>query len=292
MERYKPLILAAIVFLFLGATSPASGEKELIIKLQGEVIVLQRQIRDLQESFDKWHGQSAASLQKISDNTSSTTRDISLIGDTLKNVQASQNNNLAGSSSQLQRIAEQISRQNQNFSSISDQINTLKSSLQEYQQKIESKDKSEKSNIPTDHQLSLASANEQFNKGNYETAINQLRTYLNTNGQNEESDDAIFLIGESLFSLARYNEALKEYDRILADYSRGDKATSALYKKGITLLHLERRNEGINTLKSIINQSPSSREAALAKAELSRLGEESSPSVNQTSPPQNRQRPS
>ncbi len=291
MQQYKPLLLAATLFLIIGATSPASGEKELIIKLQGEVLVIQRQMRDLQESFDKWQGQSTASLQKISDNTDSSVRDISAIEDSLKLVQASNTSNLAGATAQLQRISEQLTKQGQNFSSINQQINDLKQSIQGFEQKLETKEKSAAA-IPQNNPDDLYFiAYSQFNKGEHESAINNFRAYLNTQSQSEESDDAIFYMAESLSSLARYNEALKEYERILSEYQKGDKYTQALLKKGITLLHLERRNDGVSVLKSVISQFPASPESTLAKNELSRLGEEYSSTTSSTVPPQSKKRP-
>jgi TolA-binding protein len=292
MQQYKPLLLAATLLLIIGATSPASGEKELIIKLQGEVLVLQRQIRDLQESFDKWQGQSTASLQKISDNSDSSVRDISAIEDSLKLVQASNTSNLAGATAQLQRISEQLTKQGQNFSSINQQINDLKQSIQGFEQKLETKEKSAaaipQSNNPEDLYFIAYS---QFNKGEHESAISNFRAYLNTQSQSEESDDAIYYMAESLSSLARYNEALKEYERILSEYQKGDKYTQALLKKGITLLHLERRTEGVSALKSVISQFPASPESTMAKNELSRLGEEYSSTTSSSVPPQSKKRP-
>ena len=296
MHQYKPWLLTAIFLLILGATSPSGADKDLIIKLQGEVLVLQRQLRDLQESFDKWQGQSTQSLQKISDNTNSTAREISTIGDSLKTVQSSQTANLTGATTQLQKISEQLARHNQNFSSISQQITSLRESIQEYQQRSE-RERSEKSLDPSllinnpDNLFAAGSA--QFKKGNYESAIIYFKTYLESHNQTPESDDALFGIAESYFSLGKYNEALREYDRLLSEYPRGDRTLQASLKKGITLLHLERRSEGVDLLRSVIAQAPNSQEASLAKDELNRLGEatSSSSSLSPSTPPQNRQRP-
>jgi TolA-binding protein len=297
MQQFKPLLLAATLLLIIGATSSTSGEKELIIKLQGEILVLQRQTRDLQESFDKWQGQSAASLQKISDNTDSTVKDISSIEDTLKLVQSSSSSNLAGTTVQLQKISEQLAKQGNSFSSINEQINSLKQSLQELGQKLETKEKSAATSFNGPDGLYFT-AYGQFTRGDYDAAITNFRSFLAAQSQSEESDDAIFYLAESLSSLARYNEALREYDRILAEYQKGDKYTQSLLKKGITLLHLERRNEGVGVLKSLVNQSPNSQEAAQARDELSRLGEESAPAATtstsssaSTAPPQSKKSP-
>jgi TolA-binding protein len=296
MQQFKPIFFAAALLLIIGATSP-SGEKELIIKLQGEILVLQRQTRDLQESFDKWQGQSTTSIQKISENTESTAREISSIEDTLKLVQSSNSSNLAGATVQLQKISEQLSRQGNSFSSLTEQMNSLKQELQNLGQKLESSEKSSKATSQSSPDEIYSIAYGLFTKGNYEAAITNFRTYLGAQGQGEMSDDAIFYIAESFFSLARYNEALREYDRILSEYQKGDKYTQSLLKKGITLLHLERRNEGVGVLKSVISHAPGSQEASQAKDELSRLGEDSpasdttSSSSSSSVPPQSKKRP-
>jgi TolA-binding protein len=236
MRRYNILILGAITLLIIGATSPASSDKELIIRLQGEVIVLQRQIRDLQESFDKWQGQSQATLQKLEENTTSSARGVTLIEDALKTQRTSQTNNLAGTNTQLQRIAEQLSRQEQNFSNVIRQIDALKDSVRDYQQKVENSAKK------SDTGLSPSSPEE-------------------------------------------LNRALREYDRILTEIPKSERTPNAMFKKGTILLQLERREEGVDILKSLISQYPDSQEATLAKNELNRLGEDTSV------PPLNKQRP-
>ncbi len=277
MEQYRPLIIAAAILLLIGASTPSSGDKELIVRLQGEVLVLQRQIRDLQESFDKWQGQSQASLQKISDQSADAARGLSMIGDSLKTANSSQTSGMAGATTQLNRISDQISRQGQSLNGLSQQLVQLGQSVEQFQKRIEAKEKAETridgSFFNNNPDGLYAAAYGQYGKGNYEAAIKLFRQYLETYRDSEESDDAIYWIAESLTHTARQSEALNEYNRILAEYPRGDKSLPALLKKGITLLRLERRDEGVSTLKLVISQSPNSQEATLARSELSRLGE-------------------
>ena len=68
-------------------------------------------------------------------------------------------------------------------------------------------------------------------------------------------------------------EALAEYDGILSRYPEGDRAASARFRKGLTLLQMEKRQEGIDALKSVVSLHPNTRESGMAKAELIRLGE-------------------
>ncbi|MBK9315491.1 MAG: tetratricopeptide repeat protein [Acidobacteria bacterium] len=277
MKQFKPVILFAAVLLIVGASVP-SGEKELIIRLQGEVIVLQRQIRDLQESFDKWQGQSNASMQKLTENSSTSVRELSTIGETLRNSRTTQSNSMAGTNASLQRITEILSGHRQSFDLVGDQLNSLRQSLKEMQQKQEQLEQKEKMENRETGAASgspdaiYAAGYASFLKGNHDSAIRQFRDFLREQPQGEDSDDALYWIGESLFAQGRYAEAMAAYDRILSEFSQGDRSQGALLRRGLSLLHLERRDEGIAVLRSVIGQYPQSREAGLAREELRRLG--------------------
>jgi TolA-binding protein len=92
-------------------------------------------------------------------------------------------------------------------------------------------------------------------------------------GQTEKSDDACFWIAESLAAQGKLAEALAEYDGLLMKYPNGDRVASARLKKGLTLLQMERRQEGVEALKSVVSLHPNTQESETAKAELVRLGE-------------------
>src|SRR5262245_8784384 len=95
-QRYRYLAFAAAIILITGAAIPNGDDKELIIRLQGEVLVLQRQIRDLQESFDKWQVKSETSFNTLGNASETSTRTLSSIDDKLQRNQGSQANAVAG----------------------------------------------------------------------------------------------------------------------------------------------------------------------------------------------------
>lgn len=295
MKRYALLIVPTLLLLVAGAaTMPIESEKELIIRLQGEVIVLQRQVRDLQESFDKSQGQTTPMLQKIADHAENTMRALPALEDALKNAQITQSNNLTGATARLAKLSDQLAQNDQHFNQINNQITNQTKGLKDYfdqqmqalQRRLEAERQAEKQaekqtemTAPqfTNPEQLYAFAYSQFTKGNYEQAIANFRRYIDAYGHTEAADNAQFWIAESFHAQARYNEALREYDRLLTDYPRSDKAAAAMLKKGITLLQLERRDEGVAALRAVINLYPHSQEAALAGQELSRLGEPAQP---------------
>ncbi|MBK8315881.1 MAG: tetratricopeptide repeat protein [Acidobacteria bacterium] len=277
MRDYRSLILIAII-LTAGAASPAAGEKELIIKLQGEVVVIQRQLRDLQESFDKWQGQSTSSIQKLSDNSTTTLRGITGIEDALRTTQSSQTTGLAGASSQLQKIIDQLNRQAQSNSQIGQQISGLRKELSDYQQKMESRDKPDKigeNSLPNDDPDALyLAAHNNFNSRSYQNTIRYANQFLSLAGTGaEKRADVRFLLGESLYALGRDSDAVIEFDQVIAQYPDSEKTGNAIFRKGLCLLRLEKREDGISTLKTVIIRYPKSMAAENAKKELSRLGE-------------------
>lgn len=273
MQRYRYLVFATILFLIVGASLPNSNDKELIIRLQGEILVLQRQIRDLQESFDKWHVKSETSLNNLSSASETSGRTLSSIEDKLQRNQGSQNNAVAGVNAHLAKISEQVSLNNQQTAQMNQQISSLRQSLQEYQQKLREKEASDLKPDPNDPEMAFAQAYLKYKNSEYGAAINLFRNYLSVFGQYEKADDAAFWIAESFAVQGRFTEALSEYNNVLTKYPNGDRVISARLKKGVTLLRLERRQEGVEALKAVINLYPNSHESEMARSELTRLGE-------------------
>ena len=282
MKQSAPWIVVALLCVLLGASSPASGEKELIIRLQGEVLVLQRQLRDLQESVDKSQGQSLALLQKLTDSFDSSQRVLSTIEESYRTTQTSQTNNLAGTTTRLNKIIDQLSANEQKFNQLTQQIQQLRGTVEQYQRRLDTEKEEQKErdrkqadtspNFSNPEQL-YSFAYNQYSQGKFEPAIINFRRYLESYRDTEAADNALFWIAESLNSQGKIEEALKEFDHLLADYPRSDRAASSHYKRGILLLQLERRTEGITALKNVAVQFPGSAESTQAVQELTRLGE-------------------
>jgi tol-pal system protein YbgF len=272
-RRYRYLAFAAALFLITGASLPGSDDKEIIVRLQGEVLVLQRQIRDLQESFDKWQLKSETSLNNLGSASETSARTLSSIDEKLQRNQGSQANAVAGVNAHLARISEQVAANSQQFSQLNENVNVLKQSLQEFQRKLQEQESQNLRPNTDDPEIAFSQAYQKYRDGEYDSAVNFFRVYLKTFPQTERSDDALFWVAESLAAQGKLAEALPEYDSLLAKYPGGDKAPSARLKKGLALLQMERRQEGVETLKSVISLHPNTQESEQAKAELVRLGE-------------------
>lgn len=272
MKRFSPVLLCGLLILALGASS---SDKELIIRLQGEVLVLQKQVRDLQESFDKSSGQSVTLMQKVTDNSETTLRSLNSIEEAIRLSQTTQSNSFTGATTRINRLAEQANVADRRLDDISAQIKGLKNLLEQQAKQRQEEERKRDTTPPrfeNPEQL-YAFAYTQYTQGKYDEAITNFRRYVEAYGSTEAADNAQFWVGEGLFAQMRYAEALAEYDRLITAYPSGDKIITAYFKKGLALLYLERREEGVAALRTVISNAPNSTEATQARQELDRLGE-------------------
>lgn len=106
---------------------------------------------------------------------------------------------------------------------------------------------------------------------NYELAILGFREFLGRNAASPLADNAQYWIGESYYSLGKYNDAMVEFNRVIVNYPNSAKKYAALLKVGYSLVELKRTEEGVRELQNLIKQHPQTEEAKLAEAKLKSL---------------------
>lgn len=284
MTKKYAIVLIPFLLLGLAGAMPAGGEKELIIRLQGEVLVLQRQVRDLQESFDRSQGLTTPLVQKISDNSESSLRALNLLEEALKTSQTTQSNNLSGTNSRIARLTDQVTTNEQRTGQILSQLAQIKTLMDQQKRCMDLQNQAEANPHFDNPEQLYAFAYGHYIKGNYDQAITWFKSYIDGYGSTEAADNALFWIAESYFNQNHFEDALQAYNRILADYSNGDKLAGASLKKGITLLRLERREEGVAALRQVVSGFPGSQEAAAATDQLTALGESFQPTATTPAP--------
>ncbi len=114
-----------------------------------------------------------------------------------------------------------------------------------------------------------------YTKGRYALAMQGFQEYLDAYTNTDLSDNAQYWIGESHYAQKKYREAIADFDRLLKDWPKSDKAPAALLKKGYALLELGQKAEAVVSLQYVVHEHPSSEEARLARARLKSIGVES-----------------
>lgn len=111
-----------------------------------------------------------------------------------------------------------------------------------------------------------------YQRANYDLAIEGFQDFLGTNANADLADNAAYWIGESLFSQKKYREAIGQFDAVVNKYPKSDKVPGALLKKGYAYINVGERAQGVVQLQYVLHEHPKSQEASLARQKLKQLG--------------------
>ena len=124
-----------------------------------------------------------------------------------------------------------------------------------------------------------------FSKGSYTLAIDGFREFLRRYPDHAQANSAQYWIGEGYTALAqqygnagqteRATEALQravqEFRKVVANYPRGDRTPTALYKEALTLMELKQPALAQARLQYLVDNFPQAEETPLARERLSSL---------------------
>jgi TolA-binding protein len=124
-----------------------------------------------------------------------------------------------------------------------------------------------------------------FSKGSYSLAMAGFREFLRRFPDHALAGNAQYWIGESHLSLARghanagqadratqeLEQAVQELRKVVANYPRGEKAPTALYKEALALLELKQPGLAQQRLEYLVANFPQSEETPLARERLAAI---------------------
>jgi tol-pal system protein YbgF len=124
-----------------------------------------------------------------------------------------------------------------------------------------------------------------FSKGSYALAIDGFREFLRRYPDQPQANSAQYWIGESHVALAQQftnagqgdraaeslQRAVQEFRKVVANYPRGDKAPTALYKEALTLLERKQPAIAQARLQYLVDNFPQAEETPLARERLAAL---------------------
>ncbi|CAN2040783.1 Tol-pal system protein YbgF [Candidatus Magnetomoraceae bacterium gMMP-15] len=132
-----------------------------------------------------------------------------------------------------------------------------------------SKTKSVKSKS-SDQKL-YAAARKLFDQGNFEKARKGFVDFIQKYPKSENADNAQFWIGEIYYREKWYEKAILEYQKVIEEYSKGNKVPAALLKQGLSFLYLDDKANARLILKELTRKFPKSNEADVARKKLGNL---------------------
>ncbi|HEY3130002.1 MAG TPA: tol-pal system protein YbgF [Acidobacteriota bacterium] len=252
-----------------------AGTKEELIRLQSDVLQLTNQIQLLQKSVSENDAILKTLLEQLSDRVAGLKVSLDSLNQTLKQ---DLQNSRADSKLVTDQLAQVVQTLSAKLDDTNSRIGTLSQKLEEGKAVTENKlnvltgasSTGANVNVPPDQMYN--SAYNDYLLGNYDLAIQAFRDYLQRFPNSELSDDAMYYIGVSYFDQKKYDQALQAFEQLIQLYPKGNKVSTAHFKKAMVLQAMQKTADAIAELQYVHTNFPDSSEANLAEQELGRMG--------------------
>jgi tol-pal system protein YbgF len=118
-----------------------------------------------------------------------------------------------------------------------------------------------------------------YREERYRSAIDRFRAFLQNYPSSDYADNALFWIGECQFKLGEYERAVLTFEDVVKKYPDGNKVPDALYRQGVALLEIGKRNNEENIYRPaareiferIVTEYPGSVRVPEAQKQLEKL---------------------
>ena len=118
-----------------------------------------------------------------------------------------------------------------------------------------------------------------YRSGDYQTAVDRFRGFLQTHPSSDYADNALFWMGECYFKLGDHEQAVLTFAEVVELYPDGNKVPDALYRQGSAMLELGESSGKRETyepaarevFKRIVVQYPDSERVGEAQRQLEKL---------------------
>ena len=111
-----------------------------------------------------------------------------------------------------------------------------------------------------------------FTGGQYELAILGFQTFLKFFPRHPSADDAQLNIGNALYNAGKFNEAVREYQKVISDYPKTETVPQAYFKLGLAYNSLKQPDLARKAFETVMKEYETSSEAILARQALERMG--------------------
>jgi tol-pal system protein YbgF len=107
-----------------------------------------------------------------------------------------------------------------------------------------------------------------YQRGKFDLAAQGFRAYLEQAPTGDVADTAQYYLGESLYSVKDYRNAIAEFERLVRDFPQSPQVPSALLKTGYAYYEVKDSVQGRRALRTLVDKYPTSKEAKLAEERL------------------------
>ncbi len=213
-------------------------------------------------------------IQRFEQQINSLDRRVEIIDNkvsALTQNQADSNHNRENLSLSLQFIKEEINELKNKITKINDGLMMLSRKDLQDSQELDTEN-GQDSLLQSPENIYYTSYSD-YLKENYELAIKGFKQFIQLFPRNGLADNSFYWIGECYYAQKMYQEAANTFERLITQYSDGDKIPAAMLKKGFALIEMGKQSEGAGVLKGLISKFPLSEEASLAQQRVREIME-------------------
>ena len=281
-RRIFPGLLAVIGAVVLAAPAAAQSRREM--QMMADIRMLQEQTQQLQQQVVSAVDQLTATLKAINariDDQAGTTR---------KSF-ADQKLAVDQFGGDLRVVRERIDENNVRITSLAQEVEALRLAIPQFPQApavsadpgAAAAGTSPDSPVPAPATPPVAlapgmspqrlynTALADFTAGQWALCIDGFSTYLRSFARTDLGDDAQWYIGECYQQDGKFQEAVDAYNRVIANFPKGDRVPDAYYKRGVALGAMGQTDRARESFETLMKTYPDHDMSRMAKQALDRL---------------------
>jgi tol-pal system protein YbgF len=284
--------------VFAVVPAPAHAVSKEIIQLQTQVQQLLDMVQRLQSTLDSRFGV----LQNLAQQTADQATQMSAAVNALQKQIAAQNDAMGG---KMDTVSGQVQSLNDSVDELKARIAKLDKSVQDLQSQLQAMQTPPAQAAPGGTQPAGAAAPgpgqgpgavggtaaavpaaqqappldatiqaglRDYDAGRYQVAAGEFQDVVHYYPLDDLAGTAQFYLGEIAYQQKDYATAINDYNEVVENFSGNAKAPAAQLHKGYALLAMNKRNDGIHELRSLIQRHPQTPEAGAARRKLNAMG--------------------
>ncbi len=243
-----------------------------MIQLQTQVQALQDQMTQMQQSFNERMGVMKSLMDQNTDSMNKVTAAITALQGSLEKLETDNTAKTEQLSGQIQSLNDSVDELKARLAKIGKQLDDIQAGQQNQAaaQAAQQAQQQALAQAPPPDVL-YNNALRDYNAGKNDLASQEFSDYIKFYPSTDLAGNAYFYLAEINYKQGNFQAAVKNYDQVLQNFPTGNKAAAADLKKGLSLIELGQKEDGIAMLKHVVQRYPRSNEAIQAREKLRKL---------------------
>jgi tol-pal system protein YbgF len=272
MKLQRGFTLLALLSALCFAITPAWGVSKEMVQLQTQVQQLQEQMTAMQRGFDERMGVMNNLVERDSDAVNKVAAAVSALQLMLQKEQGDSSGHVDQLSGQIQSLNDSLDELKARLAKVSKQLEDMQSTQQSTAAQTAQQQAQQQAiaQAPPPDVL-YQNALRDYNGAKYDLATQEFSDYIKFYPNTDLAGNCYYYLGEIQFHQGNYQQASQSYDQVMQNFPTGSKVASAQLKKGLSLIELGKKDDGVEELRRVIQRYPRSPEALQARERLRQL---------------------